>query len=511
MNKIVLENLDKYVETLLQEKEFSHLEVSVSAKDGENSQSQQINVSSNAKITLHNSLRAEMQIVQQLKKLLDDYGDRSHVILNLSFNKKIEKKSGASDDLLSKFYVSTPLFDLDDVILPKDKYDEIQNALSLIKNHELIYNEWGWREKEPSAKSVLCFYGAPGTGKTMCAHGIAKHLNKNILIASYADIQSEYVGVGPKNLKAVFEEAEKENAVLFFDEADSFLRKRTSDTSSSASMHYNSMTNEMMKHLEDFNGLVIFATNLTENTDEAFKTRITCSIEFTVPDEECRAKIISYMIPSKVPFKEPLSSKDYLSISKECDGFVGRDIRNAIKFVLTEGAKNESYPFSVDSFIQGFQHYKESKEKFSESIDGKKDSNSSISPMDLYSETNCVQALITYAAWMDGEENELEAKILKEKAKVLSRNKLIIGKLSDLSTLEEICDGIKHLQVKKTAMGHLADVLAVSGCDDDNIAFINDIANRLSIDDEILHLILSFYECSKRRFEVMNSIENINE
>ncbi len=134
----------------------------------------------------------------------------------------------------------------------------------------------------------------------MCAHAIAQYLGKKIFIASYADIQSEYVGVGPKNLRAVFEQAEANNALLFFDEADSFLRKRTSDNSSSASMHYNSMTNEMMKHLEDFNGVVIFATNLTENTDEAFKTRISYLVEFKLPDEECRARMIKGMIPAEI-------------------------------------------------------------------------------------------------------------------------------------------------------------------------------------------------------------------
>lgn len=389
--------------------------------------------------------------------------------------------------------------------MSKEKYEEIQNALSLIENYELVYSNWGWSEKEPAAKTIMCFYGAPGTGKTMCAHGIAKHLGKKILIASYADIQSEYVGVGPKNLKAIFQQAESEDAVLFFDEADSFLRKRTSDTSSSASMHYNSMTNEMMKHLEDFNGLVIFATNLTENTDDAFRTRITCSVEFTEPDEATRAKIISYMIPSAVPLVREFGDEDYLSIAQSCEGFVGRDIRNAVKYVLTEGARTGQYPFSVDSFVSGFGHYKESKDKFGESIDGEKNDTDAMSQVDVFTENGRILSLLSYVAWNDGEENEEEAEVLKEKAKIFNRNKIIIRKISDLPPIEEICEGIKHEKMKVKAVFHVADVLAVSGEDESNISLLHEIVNLLGLDEKV-EIFDNYYGVERQRVSVVKSI-----
>lgn len=492
--------LDSYIQqNYVNNKEFQKIEIKGIVTLQGNADG--VSVQSNAGLTYPGSFVVKEELSQFVKQKLLDNAECRGAKLEITFSKKDKKEN---TDTPTRFVCSDPKYQLSDVILSEEKRNEIQNALALIENHQLIYNEWGWKEKEPSAKSILCFYGAPGTGKTMCAHGIANYLNKKILIASYADIQSEYVGVGPKNLKAIFQQAEMDDAVLFFDEADSFLRKRTSDTSSSASMHYNSMTNEMMKHLEDFNGLVIFATNLTENTDEAFKTRITCSIEFVVPDEAARAEIISYMIPKQVPTDKLFSEDDFLSISKACDGFVGRDIRNAVKSVLNEGARTGSYPFTVDSFIEGFKHYKETKDQFGDSIDGKK-KDDAISQIDTFTENGKVLSLLSYVAWIDGEESDEETEKLKEKAKLLGRNKIIIRKLADLAPIEEICEGIKHDKTKINAVFHVADVLAVSGEDESNISLLHEIVNLLGLDEKV-EIFDNYYGVERQRVSVVKSI-----
>lgn len=427
-----------------------------------------ITFSSNAGIWLANSntlsktikdfIHAEYEQAQLTEALRVDV--KMSKISNLQ-DKKEEKSKTKDPSKVEEaiFITEKPKYKLEDVILSEDTFKSISDAISTIQNFDMVYNQWNFKSKEPSAKTNICFFGSPGTGKTMCAHAIADQLGKDILIASYADIQSQYVGVGPKNLRSVFQKAEEHNAVLFFDEADSFLRKRTSDNSSSASMHYNSMTNEMMKHLEDFNGVVIFATNLTENTDEAFKTRLSYSIEFKVPDEECRAKIISRMIPSQVPIVEPFSQEDYIEMSKVCDGMVGRDIRNAVKTILSVGAQNHEYPFTKEQFIEGFKKYKDNKASFDKESGKKSDTN----PMDIYTANGCIHNLLTYAAWIDGKETDLEAEYLKTFSKILSRNKLVINSVSDLPEFEEICHEIKDEKLKKKALRYLAYFMANTG------------------------------------------------
>lgn len=509
----LLKEINDYVNELTLKESFNNLSIEIEEVSCPIRGKGQFGIKSNSRIGIKNSLQAELEIKKVLSEKASKYRDLESADYVVTFHNKVmddnKTKKSVMNENISMFYSEMPKYSLEDVILSNETLEDVQNALSMIENHDLIYNQWGWKEKEPAAKTILCFYGAPGTGKTMCAHGIAKHLNKQILIASYADIQSEYVGVGPKNLKAVFDQAEKDNAVLFFDEADSFLRKRTSDTTSSASMHYNSMTNEMMKHLEDFNGLVIFATNLTENTDDAFKTRITCSVEFPLPDEESRVKIISYMIPKSIPVFNPLTNEDYLKIAKTCDGFAGRDIRNAVKSVLTEGARNKSYPFSCESFVSGFERYKDSKDKFTNSINGKK--RNSISPLDLYAENNCLLALFTYSAWYDGEENDEESQELKNKAKILGRNKQVIARISDLPSLDEICEGIKSIKNRQIALQYVVDILSLSGDDDKNIGFLKDLVSRLSFNSENVDNICNYYRIVKKKNLVFQTIKEVSE
>ena len=128
-----------------------------------------------------------------------------------------QPNSGVEDEKarIKKFHASDPLFALDDVIMNDDERIALYKALAIIEHKDLIFNKWNFKRVDSSTKSILCFHGAPGTGKTMCAHGVAKYLGKKILICSYNQVQSMYVGEGVKNLKACFDAAEEQDAVLF--------------------------------------------------------------------------------------------------------------------------------------------------------------------------------------------------------------------------------------------------------------------------------------------------------
>ena len=123
---------------------------------------------------------------------------------------------------------------------------------------------------------ALCFYGAPGTGKTALAEHIAKALDKPLIIKQASDLMSKYVGETEQNMAAMFREAELEKAVLLLDEADSFLQDRRG-----AQRTYEvTEVNEMLQGMERHNGIFICTTNLLDSIDQAALRRFTFKIKF---------------------------------------------------------------------------------------------------------------------------------------------------------------------------------------------------------------------------------------
>lgn len=265
------------------------------------------------------------------------------------------------------FIAQKPKTTLDRVILPPKVKEEVETSLSLIKFQTKIYEDWGFSEVDNKPKLILNFYGPPGTGKTMVSHAIAQQLGKNILAVNYAEIESKYVGDAPKNLFKAFETATKEKAVLFFDEADSFLGKRIENVSSSSDQAINSLRSQMLILLEDFDGVVIFATNLAKNYDRAFESRILKHIHFDLPDLEGRKQIIHITIPSKIPFSEEVN-KDNLceKLAEISENFSGREIKNAVLESLTLAAQSGNEVIDEDFFIKGFENTKEKIKKLEE-------------------------------------------------------------------------------------------------------------------------------------------------
>lgn len=309
-----------------------------------------------------NNIEASVRraILFELMAIKDDAISRADHIVIIVSSRPIAKSAGKQgsesddEDKLPSFEATAPKYSLNKVILDDATKNQIMRSVALIDNQKLIFDTWGFREVDPSTKTILCFFGAPGTGKTMCAHALAKELGKNILIASYASIESKWVGEGPKNMRKIFQDAAEQDAVLFFDEADSFLSKRVNNAETGSDKHYNRMSNEMFQLLEDFDGVVIFATNLVTDFDKAFKSRILSFIEFTLPDTPTRKRLIGSMLPSKLPLSPALSDSDFDVLAEASEGFSGREIRKALLTSLSEAALNGRVSLTVDDLAVGF-------------------------------------------------------------------------------------------------------------------------------------------------------------
>lgn len=263
---------------------------------------------------------------------------------------------GAREPEGLEFVASEPKYRLDQVVLNEDLLTEIHYTLSILQNRKIIYEDWGFREVDPEPRAVLNFYGPSGTGKTMTAHAIASYLGCKILLLNYSDIESKYVGDAPKNLVRAFRTGAAEQAVLFFDEADSFLGKRVTNISSSSDQAVNSLRSQMLIQLDNFQGIVIFATNLIRNYDRAFESRIFRHIKFDLPGPENRERIIRKMIPARTPLcrEGGLTAEDLQVLVGLSEGFSGRDIKNgvlgAMSMAVAAGARCLSFADLEASF-----------------------------------------------------------------------------------------------------------------------------------------------------------------
>jgi hypothetical protein len=221
-----------------------------------------------------------------------------------------------------------PRHTLDQLILDQDTLERIREATNVLVSQDLIYETWGLCSVARTGRRVaLNFYGPPGTGKTLAADAIAHLLAKKILRISYAELESKYVGETPKNIQAAFAKASETGALLFFDEADSILGKRLVNVSQSADNSINVARSTTLIELDNFNGAVIFASNLVRNYDNAFLRRMLAHVEFRLPATEQREKIWRCHIPPQLPLANDV---DFETLALYSDGAAGGDIQNAV-------------------------------------------------------------------------------------------------------------------------------------------------------------------------------------
>ena len=182
-------------------------------------------------------------------------------------------------------------------------------------------------EEQGLRKGFAClFYGAPGTGKTETVLQIARQTGRDIMQVDIAGLRDKWVGESEKNIKEIFSRYRMlcRNSsvipILFFNEADAVINKRTENIEHSVDKMDNAMQNIILQEIEDLEGILIATTNLTSNLDRAFERRFLYKVEFHKPDTDVKTKIWCSMLTD-------ISQDDARQLASRFD-FSGGQIEN---------------------------------------------------------------------------------------------------------------------------------------------------------------------------------------
>ena len=187
---------------------------------------------------------------------------------------------------------------LQDVVLPDDLVEGMVEILDYARHQQTVFEQWGFGSRINYGRGLsVLFSGPPGTGKTLMAGILARELGRELFRIDLSRVVDKFIGETEKNLSRVFDEAERAQTVLLFDEADSLFAKRTA-VSSSNDRYANLEVNYLLQRMEDFSGVSILTTNFESSLDEAFKRRLRFTIKFRMPDAEERVLIWQALIPA---------------------------------------------------------------------------------------------------------------------------------------------------------------------------------------------------------------------
>lgn len=250
----------------------------------------------------------------------------------------------------------------------------IRNACNQVIYRRKVFEAWNMKSKFSYGRCVsMLLAGPPGTGKTMAVHAISSELGLELYKVDLSQLVDKYIGETQKRLEEVFKKAEISNMILFFDEADAIMGKR-SETKDSHDKYANTEIAYILQRMEEFDGIVILATNYIQNIDVAFMRRIRYVINFEKPDEALRKEIWVHSFAKEAPLSSDIDF-DFLAKQFELSGgniknivlnasFLaaaeGSEIRmeHIIKAVYYENNKDKRMGFTTDygeySYLVGF-------------------------------------------------------------------------------------------------------------------------------------------------------------
>ncbi|MBA3894063.1 MAG: ATP-binding protein [Gemmatimonadales bacterium] len=246
-------------------------------------------------------------------------------------------RAQAQHDLAALASKVEPCHTWEDLILPADKLVQLREMCSQVRHEHLVHDGWGFGRRLSRGRGISAlFSGPPGTGKTIAAEVIAAELQLDLYKIDLARVVSKYIGETEKNLSRVFAEAEDSNAILFFDEADALFGKRT-EISDAHDRYANLETSYLLQRMEEYAGVVILASNLRENMDDAFLRRIRFLVDFPFPDTASRLRIWQTHFPPEAPVAEEVNYALLAERIQVAGGNIKNIVLSAAFFAAADG------------------------------------------------------------------------------------------------------------------------------------------------------------------------------
>ncbi|MGH3243169.1 MAG: ATP-binding protein, partial [Spirillospora sp.] len=194
-----------------------------------------------------------------------------------------------------------PVAGWDDLVLAEPQSRILREIVAHTRRRGIVHQEWGFARTLRNGLGVTAlFAGSSGTGKTLAAEVMANELGLDLFVIDLSQVVSKYIGETEKNLRKVFDAAERGGALLLFDEADALFGKR-SEVKDSHDRYANLEVSYLLMRMEAYRGLAVLTTNMKKALDTAFLRRIRFVVDFPFPSERERARIWRRVLPSQTP------------------------------------------------------------------------------------------------------------------------------------------------------------------------------------------------------------------
>jgi hypothetical protein len=214
-----------------------------------------------------------------------------------------------------------------DVVLPAASKQALLELRSRIRHHARVHAAMGLGEHMQLGRGVTAlFVGGSGAGKSFTARVLASEQQIDLYRIDLSALVSKWVGDTEKNLSRIFADAERANCMLFFDEADAVFGRR-GEVKEARDRWANLEVNYLLQRIEEYSGVVVLATNLRQNIDDAFQRRLHVVVEFPMPDARSRRAIWDRLLPPEAHRAVPPADLDELA---QRFALTGGNIRNVV-------------------------------------------------------------------------------------------------------------------------------------------------------------------------------------
>lgn len=254
-----------------------------------------------------------------------------------------------------------------DLILSEDVRQQVDEVKAWVRFGPALRQQPELSKRLRPGYRVL-FHGPPGTGKTLTAGLLGKYAECDVYRIDLSAVVSKYIGDTEKNLSNLFARAENKQWILFFDEADALFSKRTG-VRDAHDKYANQEVSYLLQRIEQFAGLVILASNLKSNIDEAFLRRFDSIVKFSMPAEPERRAIWTRTLPGSNPPPKPKTNVPLLTSDPDLPTLAARyelsggNILNVVQYVSLKALTSGSPVITADLLTRGIQreYHKEGK------------------------------------------------------------------------------------------------------------------------------------------------------